>query len=197
MRFEDLLGVGSRPLRVLDFDIENRPLSYWYDDKTTAEITAIAWSLYGEDEVTVKVLEPPPHHEVSMMDMLVRFKTAYDEADMVTGHFIRVHDLPTIQGHMIEFGLEPLGAKLTSDTKLDMIRRTNMSASQKALADMLDVRQQKVAMPQQRWRDANRLTIQGRQSAIERVTGDVRQHKALRLEMLKRGLLNEPRIWVP
>lgn len=197
MRFADLVGLRSRSLKVLDFDIENRPLSYWYDDRTTAEITAIAWSWYGADEVTVKVLEPPPYHEVSMKDMLVRFKAAYDEADMVTGHFIRAHDLPTIQGHMIEFGLEPLGAKLTSDTKLDLIRRTNMSASQKALADMLEVKLPKVAMPQQRWRDANRLTIEGRQSAIERVTGDVKQHKELRQEMLKRGLLNEPRIWVP
>jgi len=30
--------------RILDFDIENRPLSYWIPDQPTAEITAIAWA---------------------------------------------------------------------------------------------------------------------------------------------------------
>lgn len=192
-----LFTIEERPLRVLDFDIENRPLSYWYDDKTTAEITAIAWSWYGEPDVSVQVLEPPPDHEASMIYMLTKFKSAYDAADMVTGHFIRAHDLPTINAHMIEFGLPTLGAKLTSDTKLDLVRRTNMSASQKALADMLYVREQKVVMPQGRWRDANRLTINGRAAAIERVTGDVRQHKALRAAMLENNLLNEPKVWVP
>ena len=36
------IGVSARPLRVLDFDIENRPLSYLGSDFTTAEVTAIA-----------------------------------------------------------------------------------------------------------------------------------------------------------
>jgi hypothetical protein len=31
-----------RKLRILDFDIENRPLSYWVPDRPSAEITAIA-----------------------------------------------------------------------------------------------------------------------------------------------------------
>jgi hypothetical protein len=46
-----LAGLASErgELRVLDFDIENRPLSYWYDGKSTAEITAIAWWWIGED----------------------------------------------------------------------------------------------------------------------------------------------------
>ena len=38
------LVVRQRPMRVLDFDIENRPLSYLGSDFTTAEVTAIAWA---------------------------------------------------------------------------------------------------------------------------------------------------------
>jgi hypothetical protein len=38
-------------LRVLDFDIENRPLSYLGMDFTTAEITSIAASFEGSREI--------------------------------------------------------------------------------------------------------------------------------------------------
>ena len=193
-----LFKTTSRPMRVLDFDIENRPLAYWYDDKTTGEITAIAWKFYGDDgEPRYEVLRPPPHHEESMEWMLRLFKRAYDEADMVTGHYIRVHDLPIIQAHMIEFDLPPLGPKLASDTKLDLIRRSQLSASQLALSKMLDVKAEKPRMENMRWRDANRLTPEGIQSAINRVTGDVKQHMELRQAMLDRGLLKAPRMWTP
>lgn len=183
--------------RILDFDIENRPLSYWYEDHTTAEVTAIAWGWLDSNEIKVRLLEPPPFHESSMMRMLTDFRAAYDEADMVTGHFIRMHDLPTLNSHMLEFGLPPLTAIMTSDTKLDLLRHANLSASQKALSEMLEVKSPKVAMPQGRWRDANRLTIEGRAAALERVKGDVQQHKELRAALLREGWLSPPRLWRP
>ena len=37
--------------RVLHFDLENRPLSYWCDDRPSAEVTAIAWSWADESKV--------------------------------------------------------------------------------------------------------------------------------------------------
>lgn len=186
--------------RILDFDIENRPLSYWFDDRTTAEITAIAWMFYDWWEghgPEVRVLEPPPNHETSAIRMLTHFKRAYDEANMVTGHFIRKHDLPIINAAMIEYGMEPLGPKMTSDTKLDLIRTASFSASQLNLSGMLDVKAPKPRMSTGRWRDANRLTVEGRQSAIERVTGDVRQHMEMRAALLEAGLLSPPRMWTP
>lgn len=195
--FWNEINVTSRPFRILDFDIENRPLAYWYDDKTTGEITAIAWAFYDEPVIMSKLLKPPPDHERSMLGMLLKFKKAYDKADMVTGHYIRVHDLPIIQAHMIEFGLEPLGPKMTSDTKLDLIKRSNLSASQLGLSKMLDVSAEKPRMSVGRWRDANRLTPEGRAAARERVEGDVKQHMELRAAMLERGLLKEPSLWIP
>src|SRR5690242_11182935 len=76
--------VRSRPMRVLDFDIENRPLSYLGSDFTTAEVTAIAWAWCDQPEdVTVYLLG-----ETDLPTILERFVDAYVRADMVTGHFI-------------------------------------------------------------------------------------------------------------
>lgn len=193
-------------LKVLDFDIENRPSSYWYDDKTTSEITAIAWSLGNSVEpwrtpeqflVEVAVLAPPPNGEASMHSMLENFRRAYDEADMVTGHYIRKHDLPIINSHMIEFGYGPLKPKLTSDTKLDLVTYGGQSASQMGLANTLGVKKEKPRMSVNRWRDANRLTPEGREATIERVVGDVRQHMELRLAVIREGMLKAPVVWTP
>jgi hypothetical protein len=183
--------------RILDFDIENRPLTYWFGDVTTSEITAIAWSWADEDVTDVAVLLPPPDHETSAVDMLSAFAEAYDQADVVTGHFIRKHDLPIINAALLEYGLQTLGPKLTVDTKLDLVKRGGLAASQQALGGMFDLKAPKVQMPQQRWRDANRLTDAGIEGAIQRVTGDVIQHKELRAELAERGLLLPPRMWTP
>src|SRR5688572_8235916 len=84
--------VRHRPLRVLDFDIENRPLSYLGSDFTTAEVTAIAWAWCDSPEdVTVYLLG---EHELSFI--LTSFVEAYRQADLVTGHYITGHDLPMV-----------------------------------------------------------------------------------------------------
>ena len=183
--------------RILDFDIENRPLSYWYADACTAEVTAIAWSWVGEDRTFVHMLDPPPDHVTSLRDMLSTFVTAYDEAAMVTGHFIRRHDLPILNGALLEQGLPPLSAKMTSDTKIDLTRRGAIAASQEALAAMLDIPAPKIQMTQEDWREANRLTPAGLKLTAQRVSGDVLQHKLMRAELLRRGLLGTPRLWSP
>lgn len=183
--------------RILDFDIENRPLSYWYGDVTTAEITAIAWSFIGSGVVEYRTLAPPPDHELSTYNMLAAFGKAYDEADMVTGHYIRRHDLPIINSAMMEWDVNPLTPKLTSDTKLDLVKHGGLPVSQQALGAMLEIQKPKVPMPTHRWRDANRLTPEGIQAAVARVVGDVEQHMEMRAELIERGLLLPPRMWTP
>ena len=178
--------VQHRPLRVLDFDIENRPLSYLGSDFTTAEVTAIAWAWCDQPaDVTVHLLG-----ESELSEILHTFRTAYDAADMVTGHFIRGHDLPMVNGAMMELGMAPLGDKPTQDTKLDLMRSKGISLSQESLGAMLNLEQPKVQMNQHKWRAANRLTAEGLASVRERVTGDVRQHIALRAELLRLGYLS-------
>lgn len=183
----------KRSIKILDFDLENRPLSYWVDGKTTTEITAIAscWADDLDSMLTYLLGEDEP------IDMLQGFYERYCAADIVTGHYIRNHDLPTINGALMEYGMPPLPPKLTIDTRLDMIKKGDIPASQEFLCDQFGIPFKKVQMGQKKWREANRLTKAGLEETWERVTGDVEQHMALRLEMVNRGLLSAPKVWSP
>lgn len=183
---------AKRQLRILDFDIENRPLSYLGSDFTTAEITAIAASFEGERKVHVWLLG-----EVSLEEMLLGFLALYDQSDMVTGHYIRRHDLPHITDALAELSLGSLSGKLTSDTKLDLRLGKGISKSQENLSAMLGVKAPKVQMNQVKWREANRLTKSGLKLTRERVVGDIKQHKELRKRLLKEDLLGPPVYWSP
>jgi hypothetical protein len=174
--------------RILDFDIENRPLTYIGNDFTTAEITAIAASWVGSSEIQTWLLgrDDP-------FDMLCAFCKLYDAADVVTGHYIRKHDLPIINGAMLEIGLRPLSPKLASDTKLDLIVRAGVSASQESLSGLLGLPASKFHMTQTMWRQANRL--EALELTKRRVAGDVKQHKLLREELIALGWLGPPKMW--
>ncbi len=185
------IRVTSRPMRVLDFDIENRPLSYLGSDFTTAEVTAIAWAWTDKPEdVTVFLLG-----ETDLSEILHKFRTAYDSADMVTGHYIKGHDLPMINGALVEFQMPVLGDKLVQDTKCDLIRLKGLSKSQESLGAMFRLESPKVQMNQIKWRAANRLTPEGLAEVRERVVGDVRQHIELRRQLLALGYLAPPSLW--
>ncbi len=183
----------KRTLKILDFDIENRPLSYWTPDRPTAEITAIASAWVGyETSMMVHLLgvDDP-------LTMLNSFVARYNEADVVTGHYIRRHDLPIINGALMEYGLPKLQPKMTIDTRLDMYKKGDIPATQEYLSELLGIEFEKVHMTQTAWRKANRLTPEGIQATFERVSGDVRQHMALRVRMSELGLLSAPKTWRP
>jgi hypothetical protein len=179
--------VGSG--RVLDFDCESRPLSF-RGDRPTAEITAIGMSWVGEDEVEVWLLG-----QDSPQRMLARFVELYNQADLVTGHYIRGFDLSMINAGLIEYDLGILGPKLTSDTKSDLVKYRDISAKQEDLLEMLGIGAAKYHMSHDKWRKANRLTDEGLKETYERVASDVVGHKLMRAEMLKRGLLGPPVVW--
>jgi len=185
---------NARSLRVLDFDIENRPLSYWVPDRPSAEITAIAAGWTDQKMVHCWMLTRKDDHPGRILE---RFVELYDKADLVTGHFIRGHDLPIINGALIELGMKPLGPKLTCDTRKDLIRSKDMPLSQEALAEYFELSHGKEHMSQPAWRKANRLGEKGAPLTRARVVGDVQQHKALRQALLDRGYLKEPRMWRP
>ena len=207
--------VQGRGLRTLDFDLENAPRSYWLPDRPTAEITAIA-SCWTDDPSSMEVhllTFPCRHHgwkcpdmgpgEMSGREMLRRFSARYAEADMVTGHYIRKHDLPIINAMLMEEGLPLLGPKLSCDTKLDMVKKADLPATQEFLLETLDVRNadgsplRKFHMSQSDWREANRLTPAGIAKTRERVASDVYSHMQLRLAMVERGMLRAPSVWSP
>ena len=185
------LQIRQRPLRVLDFDIENRPLSYLGSDFTTGEVTAISWAWCDKpDDVTVYLLG-----ETELPEILRVFCEVYAQADMVTGHFIIGHDLPMLNGALMEYQMPPLGDKMVQDTKVHLIRRKGISCSQESLGAMFRLDHAKVQMNQIKWRAANRLTPEGLALVRERVTGDVKQHMAMRKELLALGYLSHPKMW--
>lgn len=192
-------GAGSG--RILDFDIENRPLTYWVPDRPTAEITSIAslWIVNGQvqhDSIQVLALG-----EMTLPEMLSLFSERYREADLVTGHYIRRHDLPIINAMLYEMDMPLLDSKLTSDTKLDMFSKADLPATQEFLLEHLDPRcplgipLEKYHMTQPMWREANRLTPKGIALTKRRVSTDIHAHAHLRESMLSRGWLSGPRMW--
>lgn len=185
------IRIKSRPMRVLDFDVEARPLHWISGDYVSKEITAMAWAWTDTPEtVTCYLLG-----ETAPEDMLIAFARAFAESDMVTGHFIRGYDLPMVNGALTEYGLPVLGDKLTHDTKIDLVRRQGLSSSQENIGSMLKLEHPKVRMDQAKWRDANRLTLEGRQHVRERVIGDVQQHIEMRARLLALGYLGPPVLW--
>jgi hypothetical protein len=183
--------VQHRPMKVLDFDIENRPLSYLGSDFTTAEVTAISWAWVDRpQEVTVYLLG-----ETELPEILREFVKVYDAADMVTGHYILGHDLPMVNGALMEFQMAPLSDKFVQDTKVGLMRAKGLSKSQESLGAMFQLGSPKVQMNQPRWRAANRLTPEGLAAVRERVVGDVRQHIELRAKLLELGYLGAPVKW--
>jgi len=177
-------------LRILDFDSECRPLSYMGPDYTSGEVTAIACSWIGEKEIRCWLLGRETADE-----MLNGFLDLYEQAEMVTGHNIRSHDLPIISGALIEHGFGRLPAKLTQDTLRDLLKHKYLPASQEALAAMCGLAEPKKHMTQTGWRKANRMTPEGIAETEARAVSDVRQHKALRAKLLDAGVLRTPRVW--
>jgi hypothetical protein len=188
----------GRKTRILDFDIENRPLSYWVPDRPTADITSIA-SMWRGDHDSIEVLLLG---ELTTEEMLARFVERYDQADIVTGHYIRRHDLPIINGQLYDLDLPLLRPKLTCDTKLDMnFRKADIPATQEFLLELLNpqcplgIKLEKVHMSQRDWREANRLTAKGLEATRRRVSTDVHAHSHMREDMLERGWLRAPTTW--
>ena len=190
------LLVPQRQLRILDFDIETRLVGFYEAGRFKpkgSEPTAIAASWVGEDEVQVW-LQP----EYTVEEMLLYFNELYEQADVVTSHYIRKFDLPILNAALFENGiplLDPL--KLVSDTKTDLKQFEGLSKSQENLAELLELAESKYKMNDVRWRRATRLTPEGIKETRNRVTQDVVQHKQLRAALIDAGVLNPPTLWKP
>ena len=183
---------------VLDFDCECRPIAWYGGDQVAKQITAIAWqwvdseytsvAYIGESDRSSRVID----EEISMLE---EFREAYEDADIVTGHYIRGFDLPLLQGSMMRLGLPLLGPKLAQDTKGDLVAAQGLSKSQENLGAMYELAHPKVGMNTAKWAAANMLLPEGIKATTERVVGDVQQHIELRKEMLFYGHLGAPRLY--
>lgn len=188
------LGFGGKAARTLDFDIEARPLSWLGGDFVTREVTAIAARFLDEPARKTHVWQLGINETE---EMLSGFVALYDEADIVTGHYIRGFDLPNLNAAMMEFGLPQLTEKWTVDTKGDLVKRQGISASQESLGAMLGIKAPKIVMTQDDWRSANRLEPRGLKKVRERVVGDITQHIEMLAELRRRGLVGPGKLWTP
>jgi hypothetical protein len=180
-------------VNILDFDIENRPLTYWYEGHPTVEITSISscWAHdLGSMHVDLLGRDDPKQ-------MLINFVDRYNDADIVTGHNIRRHDLPIINGALMEFGLPQLSSKMTIDTRWDLRKKGDIPASQEYLLDLFNIPIQKFHMSQHSWRKANRLSDEGIAITEQRVSSDVLGHMMLRNKLVELNLLGAPKVWKP
>ena len=191
---------SKRALRVLDFDVECRPIA-WYGEWVTKQPTAIAWKFIGtRGQPEVAVIGESDRSSLVLEEeraMLEAFRAAYDEAEVVTGHYIRGFDLPLLNSAMARLGLPLLGAKRAQDTKGDLARMHGVSKSQENLGAMYELKHPKVGMNTGLWGMGNMLLPEGIVATRKRVVGDVVQHIELRRKMLERGHLATPTIWTP
>jgi predicted PolB exonuclease-like 3'-5' exonuclease len=184
--------------RTLDFDIETRRVGFHTGFKGKpdgCEPIAIACSWIGEEEVRSIILGSVDHD--SVVAMLEWFLEFYNEATMVTGHYITKFDLPILNTAMLEWDLPPLGAKLAQDTKTGLIDFEGYSKSQENLGKLAQIDAGKYHMSDADWRRFTRLTLGGQKRGRKRVEADVVQHKQMRLELMRRGMLNDPVLWKP
>jgi len=185
------LKAQHRPMRILDIDTESRPLHWITSDYMSQEITAMAWAWTDQpDDVTCYMLG-----DVDTPTMMGAFRAAYDQADMVTGHYITGHDLPLIQAMLTEYHLPLLSDTLVQDTKVHLVKRRGLSSSQENIAAMLLLEHDKVRMNQAKWRAANRLTPEGKDESRKRVIGDVQQHIEMRAKLLELGYVSRHVKW--
>lgn len=192
---------SKRRVRILDFDVECRPLAWYGGDFVTKQPTAIAWKFIGErGKVEVEVIGESDRSSRVLDEerfMLEAFCAAYDEADIVTGHYIRGFDLPVINGACMRLGLPLLGAKDVQDTKTDLVRAQGLSKSLENLGAMFELKHPKVAMNTATWGAANMLLPHGIAATRKRVVGDVREHIELRQRMVDERYLSQATSWSP
>lgn len=196
-----LRNAGS--LRLLCFDLENRPLAYWYDGETTSEITAFGWKWADEKRVHTMLLQPDGSFRCDGGDVLhgdsayLFFRSELAQAGLVYGHNIRRHDLPILNAGMLRRELPPLTPLLTTDTCRDLPKRGGLSYSLENLSEMYGLKGKKYSMSQPAWENANRLTADGMALARKRVASDVLLQENLRARLLDLGLLKPPTRWLP
>lgn len=191
------------PARLLCFDLENRPLAYWYDGQATSQITAFGWKWHDEPDVRTMLLLADGYFE---SDDGVRrpAKAAYQHfceelasAGIVYGHNIRKHDLPMLNAWLLRLQLPVLTPLLTTDTLRDIPRRGGMSASLESFAELYELGGEKFHMPSPAWEKANQLMPEGVDLARQRVASDVVLQERLRDKLEGLGILKPPRMWNP
>lgn len=185
----------TKPLRILDFDVETLAAGFADPNWVPQKITCVSWSWVGEDKVTSEICSPmgffKPELRAPMVSALIK---QISQADMVTGHNIIRFDLPVLNSECLRLGLEPLGSVLVQDT-MRLVKTKGFKKGQDNIGKLLETAEQKLSLDWQGWEEA--YEKDGWKTIIERCESDVVMHKQMRLEMIERGWLKPPIMWSP
>src|SRR5690348_17068755 len=93
----------SRPVRLLCFDIENKPGTFGGHDFTFSKVTAVGAMFVDETEPRGWILN---RRSKNQMKRVARdFRRLWDDAGIVVGHNIRRHDIKILNGLYATLGL--------------------------------------------------------------------------------------------
>jgi hypothetical protein len=196
--------LATRKTRALCFDLEARPLAFWYDGETTKQITAFGWKWSDNPHVHTMLLRPSGRYDFNGTRKRLAPENAHEtflceleRADLVYGHNIRRYDLPLFQGWLLRLGLRMMPELRTTDTCRDLPKRSSVSVSLENMAAMYRLEGEKYGMSQPMWEEANRLTDGGIALARKRVESDVLLQERLRGKLVELDILRPPRVWKP
>jgi len=172
--------------RILDFDIETQLVGFHKGGKFNPDgcrPVIISWSWMDEEEVYTREVTGKTLEE---------FRTQYDKADVVTGHYIRKFDLPIINMRLLELHKPRLNVKIAWDTKADLIPFGGASKSQENMSAMLGLQEEKYHMSDTDWRNMDKDM---KKKVMERNAQDVIQHKEMFRKLGELEYLSKPKEW--
>jgi hypothetical protein len=174
-------------MRILAFDLENKPGTYGPGDFTHGKVTALGAQFVDEDECHGWVLK---RDKPAQMKKCVReFRDLWNDADIVLGHNIRRHDVRLLNGLCTSLNLPLLPERRMIDTYSDQPKMSGLSRSLENLCDRWDCPEAKLHLSEADWEAAYDGRPEGEQKMLDRVTSDVRISIWLYRELLRRQLL--------
>lgn len=177
----------SSPIRLLCFDIENKPGTYGGGDYTFPKVTALAGRFLDGGPVQSWCLTRSKPKR--MVRDIRAFREMWDAAEIVMGHNIRRHDVKILNGLYTSLDEPVLEPKRMVDTYSDQPKMAGISRSLENLCARWGCPVEKVHMPEHVWEQA----YDGVPEAVARMKlrceTDVEINIWLYHELRRRGLL--------
>lgn len=165
-------------LRVLDFDTENIPGFYWYDERCTDFLHTIACA-WADDPKDYHVWQMRWSSKLGMhfpRRSYMEFKEIVESAGIVTAHNVARHDIPLLNGHADRYGLPRIKWPRVVDTLTHIKKSSGVPRSQEYLADREDLGEKKMHVGLYTWEGAARGKPDAMQVVADRCLSDVISH---------------------
>src|SRR6266498_2646497 len=144
----------GRKLRILCFDIENKPGTYGPGDFTHGKVTAIGAKFFDEPKRKVDGWVIRRDDLTQSTQCAVDFLTMWEQADIVIGHNIRGHDIRLLNGFYTSLDLPLLSRRRTVDTYHDQPKMAGLSRSLENLCARWGCPEKKVSLSEYDWEQA-------------------------------------------